>query len=149
MLGETQGVHALRLPIERYLDWTVYDLPPDSEHNRVLSLSRLAFIKASQIYLGRATGNQDQWQLLECLKHIVSRVKPNEPGSHALVWVCFIAAADSTDPEHRRFFTERMQQVYTKTRFQNISAAIESLPRIWSSQTTGRWTEELIPTLVM
>lgn len=149
MLGETQGIHALQLPIERYLDWTVYDLPPESKHHRVLALSRLAFMKASQIYLGRAMVNQDQWGLLESLKQVVSQIDPDEPGSHALVWVCFIAAADSTDPEHREFFTDRMNKVYAKTQFRNISAAIESLPGIWSAQGSGRWTKELIPTLVM
>jgi hypothetical protein len=149
MLGETQGIHALQLPIERYLDWTVYDLPPESKHHRVLALSRLAFMKASQIYLGRAMVDQDQWGLLESLKQVVSQIDPDEPGSHALVWVCFIAAADSRDPEHREFFTDRMNKVYAKTQFRNISAAIESLPGIWSAQGSGRWTKELIPTLVM
>ncbi|KAF9889609.1 hypothetical protein FE257_007117 [Aspergillus nanangensis] len=152
MLGETQGIDALQLPIEQYLDWTVYDLPPESQHHRVLSLSRLAFMKASQIYLGRATIDQDQWAHLESLKEIVNQVDPDEPGAHALVWVCFMAAADSTDPEHRRFFTDRLIRVYAKTRFRNISAAIDSLPALWSLQGSGRWTEELIrlsPTLVM
>ncbi|KAG2420475.1 hypothetical protein HFD88_000087 [Aspergillus terreus] len=116
MLGETQGIHALQLPIERYLDWTVYDLPPESKHHRVLALSRLAFMKASQIYLGRAMVNQDQWGLLESLKQVVSQIDPDEPGSHALVWVCFIAAADSTDPEHREFFTDRMNKSCDFTR---------------------------------
>ena len=152
LLGEHQGIHALRLPLDRYLDWTFYDQPLESKHNHVLHLSRLAFIKASQIYLGRATTNQNQWQLLESIKQLVAQVDPNEVGSHALVWVCFIAAADSTDAEHRRFFTDRMNCVFAKTKFRNILAAVELLPAIWAQQGSGRWTEELIrlsPSLIM
>ncbi|KAL4890264.1 fungal-specific transcription factor domain-containing protein [Aspergillus ambiguus] len=149
LLGERKGIHALQRPIEQYMDWTQYDLPPDSEHHRVLALSRLAFMNASKIYLGRTMGNNNQWESLESLKQVVSQIDPEEPGSHALVWVCFIAAADSTDPEHRAFFIDRMNKVYAKTQFRNISAAIESLPGIWSAQGSSRWTREVIPTLVM
>jgi hypothetical protein len=35
--------------------------------------------------------------LLESMKELVSQIEPNQMGSHALVWVCFIAAADSTE----------------------------------------------------
>lgn len=142
-LGEQQGINVLQLPLEHYLDWTLYDLPPDSEHNHLLHISQLAFKKASEIYLGRATSNQDQWELLEGLKHLVSQVEPDQMGSHALVWVCFIAAADSTDPEHRRFFVDRMNRVFSKTKFQNISAGMQSLPTIWSQQSAIRWTQNL------
>ena len=147
-----QGIEALRLPLDQYLDWASYDLPPDSEYNRIVSLSKSAFMKASQIYINRATLNEGQPLLLEDLRHIVSQVHPDEPGSHALVWVCFIAAADSTDAEHRRFFTQRMNCVFAKTRFRNILAAVELLPAIWAQQGEGRWTEELIrlsPSLIM
>lgn len=154
LLGESTGINALRLPPDHYLDWTHYDIPAESEHNRTLHLSRQAFIKASQVYICRATTNADQWNLLESLKHLVSEIGPDVQGSHALVWVCFIGAADSTDPEHRRFFTDRMTKVFAKTRFRNISAALDSLQTIWSQHGLGRgrWTENvtrLAPTLVM
>jgi hypothetical protein len=150
--GEHEGVDALRLPLDHYLDWTYYDLPPDSEHNKILHLSRMAFIKASQIYLGRVTSDQDQWELLERLKQLVSQIGPDQMGAHALVWVCFIAAADSTDPEHRRFFVDRMNRIFAKTKFQNISAGVQALPAIWSQQGSARWTQsltQLAPALIM
>lgn len=152
LLGETHGVQALRLPLDRYLDWTYYDLPSDSPHHHVLHVSRMAFLKASQIYLGRVSSTRDQWDLLEDLKQLVSQINPDQMGSHALVWVCFIAAADSTDPEHRRFFVNRMNQVFSKTKFHNISAGMQSLPAIWSHQGSGRWTQnlaKLAPSLIM
>lgn len=153
LLGEQKGVDALTLPLENYLDWTYYDLPPDSEHNVLLNLSRMAFIKASQIYLGRVASDQDQWENLESLKNLVMRINPEQLGSHALVWVCFIAAADSTDPEHRSFFVDRMNKIFAKTKFQNIAAGMQSLPAIWSQRGSGRkWTSsigQLAPTLIM
>ncbi|KAJ6028117.1 hypothetical protein N7540_003693 [Penicillium herquei] len=153
LLGEEKGVEALTLPLERYLDWTYYNLPEDSEHNHLLGLSRIAFIKASQIYLGRVGSDRDQFELLESLRKTVVRISPEQSGSHALVWVCFIAAADSTDPEHRQFFMDRMCKIFEQTKFNNIVAGIQSLPTIWSLQGSGRkWTRyltQLAPTLIM
>lgn len=152
LLGTLQGGDFLKLPIEHYLDWTFYNLPSHSEHNDLLRLSRLAFMKAFQIYMGRKTTNGDQWELLESLKQLISQIDPDQMGSHALVWVCFIGAADSTDPVHRRFFTDRMNNIYAKIKFQNIAAGMQSLPGIWSQQGSGRWTENLArlaPALVM
>ncbi|KAJ5375253.1 hypothetical protein N7517_007259 [Penicillium concentricum] len=152
LLSENQGVNVLSFPLENYLDWTYYDLPSDSEHSDVLHLSRMAFIKASEIYLGRVASDHDQWQLLESLKQLISKIEPNQMGSHAIVWVCFIAAADSTDPEHRIFFVNRMKRIFAKIKFQNISAGIEALPAIWSQQGSSRWTKNLsrlAPTLIM
>lgn len=152
LLGEVQGLDALRLPLDHYLDWMYYDVPADSDYSRILQASRLAFMKASEIYIGRATTNQNQWELVESLRRIVSQVDPDGPGAHALVWVCFIAAADSTDPEHRQYFTDRMRSVFAKTRFRNITTSLESLPAIWAQQGTKRWTEHVfrsLPTLIM
>ncbi|KAE8371989.1 hypothetical protein BDV26DRAFT_111831 [Aspergillus bertholletiae] len=152
LLNESQGMDALGFHPSRYLDWTDYELPPESRHNRILSVVRQAFIEASQIYILRATTNHNLWDRLESLKQLVSRVDPDEQGAHALVWVCFIAAADSTDPAHRHYFTERMNQVFARTKFQNIVAAVGTLPDIWARQGSERWTSNLIqltPTLVM
>ncbi|CAI7677490.1 unnamed protein product [Penicillium manginii] len=150
LLGETQGINALRLPLENYLDWICYDLPSDSEDSNLLFRLRMAFIKASHIYLGRTSSDEDQWQLIENLKELVSQIDPERVGAHALVWVCFIGAADSTDPEHRKFFINRLKQVFTKTRFNNILSAINALPGIWRQK--GSWTRNLTltaPTLIM
>lgn len=109
-------------------------------------------MKAFRIYTGRRTSNENQWELLESLKQVVCQVDPDQTGSHALVWVCFIGAADSADPAHRRFFLDRMSKIYAKTNFQNIAAGMRSLPGIWSEQGSGRWTEDLVrlaPTLVI
>jgi hypothetical protein len=152
LLGTLRGGESSELSIEHYLDWTFYDLPSDSEYNDLLCLSRLAFMKAFQIYMGRKNLNGDQWELLESLKQLISQIDPDQMGSHALVWVCFIGAADSTEPEHRRFFTDRMNNIYAKIKFQNIAAGMQSLPGIWRQQGSGRWTENLArlaPALVM
>ncbi|CAG7920640.1 unnamed protein product [Penicillium olsonii] len=151
LLG-TSGGSSLSFPVDHYLDWTHYDVPSHSEYFDFLRLSRLAFNKAFEIYTGRKNTNEDQWELLESLKNLVHRIDPNQTGSHALVWVCFIGAADSVDPTHRRFFVDRMSQIYAKTKFENIAAGMRSLPAIWSEQSSGKWTDDLVrlaPTLVI
>ncbi|KAL4907148.1 hypothetical protein BDW74DRAFT_166668 [Aspergillus multicolor] len=151
-LDETQGLDILRLP-HPFLDWTYYDLPAKSAHTESLALVREAFVRASHIYIGRATATQnenaDQIIQLEALKRHVSRIPPDHQVAHALVWVCFIGAADSTDPEHRRFFTSRMEGVFRRTGFQNVAAALRSLPNIWAQKdsASARWTSSLIRTL--
>lgn len=150
LLGEAQGINALRLPLENYLDWIHYDVPTDPGDETLLLNLRMAFIKASHIYLGRVSSDETQWELLESLKQLVSQIDPQQVGSHALVWVCFIGAADSTDPAHQSFFTDRLQQIFSKTKFNNILSAINSLPAIWRQK--GSWTRNLIltaPTLIM
>ncbi|CBF82186.1 hypothetical protein AN5279.2 [Aspergillus nidulans FGSC A4] len=146
-LGENQGLDMFRRPLNLFLDWTYYDLPPESTYTQSLGFIRESFIKASQIYIGRATNDEDQWMHLEALKQLVSCIHPDEQGSHALVWVCFIGAADSTTLDHRQFFTSRMESVFRKTGFQNVAAAIRSLPAIWSQKDSGRWTSSLIRTI--
>lgn len=152
MTGENKGVHALGSPLEHYLDFLDYDLPSESPHNHTIRVSRAAFINASQIYLGRAASANDQWNEIESLKQLVQQIEPDQEGSHVLVWVCFIGAADSTDPEHRKFFVERMERIFLKTRFTNIMAGVKYLPAIWSQQGSTRWTQtlaEVAPSLIM
>ncbi|KAJ5683487.1 hypothetical protein N7462_006652 [Penicillium macrosclerotiorum] len=152
LLGERQGVNALCLPLEQFLDWTYCELPVDSEHTELLYLYRTAFIKASHIYLGRVASDQDQWKSLEDLKSLISRISPDQVGSHSLVWVCFIAAADSTDPYHRKFFFDWMSRIFIKTKFQNVFSGMQALPAIWSYKGPGRWTNhlnELAPSLII
>ena len=73
-------------------------------------------------------------------------------GAHALVWVCFIAGAETSDQQQREFFVARMNETYERTRFRNIPAAVESLQRIWMRKSGQKWTSclpELTQVLVM
>ncbi|EAW12651.1 C6 zinc finger domain protein [Aspergillus clavatus NRRL 1] len=141
LLSEDQGLLVLRSPPSQTLDWLAYDLPATSTHHALLHLTRQAFTLASRIYLHRATTNHEQRALATQLRAVIAQIDADAPGAHALVWACFIAAADSADEALRAFFVARLRDVYARTRFRNVDAAVRALPGIWAG--AGRWTEGL------
>lgn len=78
---------------------------------------------------------------LETLKETVKGLEPSVEGAHALVWTCFVAAAESVLPEHRLFFSHRLGSLYECTRFGTIPKALELLDMIWKKQGKKKWTE--------
>lgn len=123
-------------------------LPENSEDRRIADLIRQCFVSACNIYT-RCAANADavsifhdtiQAQSIYHLIGIISQVSPNDRGAHALVWVCFVAGAASTDQSQRDFFVHRMELVYARTQFRNIPTAIQSLKNIWSRKPGERWT---------
>jgi hypothetical protein len=148
LLSEPQGIHILQSPPDQTLDWLSYDLPAHSTHHTLLARTRQAFTLASHIYLNRVTTSTSSYEgqsaLTARLRQLITQIDPDGPGAHALVWACFIGAADTADESHRRFFVDRMERVYAKTRFRNVRAAVQALPGIWTRGETGRrWTEEM------
>lgn len=136
-------------PPDHYLDFLSYELPPGSDCDVVISTTRQAFIEASKLYTRRTMTESERRDTLETLRRLVHQVDPEAAGAHALVWVCFLGAAESTDEESRRFFTDRMRHIYSKTGFRNIPAAIESLKKIWAEKHSSGWLSEASPVLVM
>ena len=123
-------------------------LPRDCEARRTADLIRQSFTLACNIYI-RCAASADtvsrfhdtiQAQSIHQLIGIISQVPPSARGAHALVWVCFVAGAASSDQVQRDYFVERMEQVYERTRFRNIPAAIESLKTIWAQGHGTRFT---------
>lgn len=74
----------------------------------------------------------------------VISLEPSVEGAHALVWTCFIAAAESVQSEHRQFFSHRLASLFECTRFGTIPKALELLDTIWRKQGKKKWTE-LVP----
>ncbi|PYH90948.1 hypothetical protein BO71DRAFT_443549 [Aspergillus ellipticus CBS 707.79] len=149
LLNEGQGVEKLRTPIDPGV-WMPSGIK--QHHNQTLSLVKQVFCKGVQIYLQRVTTNQNSWETLEDLRQLLCHIDPAEPGAHGFVWSCFIAAADSTDPQHREFFSRYMEAIHAKTLFHNIPKALAVLPTIWQLQGTRKWTEvlpSLSPILIM
>lgn len=111
-----------------------------------LETYKAAIQSACNIYITRATLNplhRDTVRDLDKLQNLCELVQPSTPGHHALVWVYFIAAAESSTFLHRQFFTTRLQEVYLRTRFHNIPTALDALHEIWKVQGERRWTESL------
>ncbi|PYI09407.1 hypothetical protein BO78DRAFT_415684 [Aspergillus sclerotiicarbonarius CBS 121057] len=151
LLNEDLGALQLRNPIDPGV-WMASGVHTDSHHDRTLSLVKQGFSKGAQIYLQRATTNQSSWDALEDLHQLLSHVDPTEPGAHGFVWSCFIAAADSVDPEYRSFFTNYLKGIHSRTLFDNIPKALAVLPVIWEQQGSRKWTEDLpslSPILIM
>ncbi|KIW35324.1 uncharacterized protein PV07_02026 [Cladophialophora immunda] len=112
----------------------------DSQDVYITSTVIEAVRRSYQIYLNRAfLGGKSDSMALDYLQHLVSPISPNVPGGHALVWVYFIAAAESELPEHRAFFTGRLNDIYVATGCENITAGLSILEQMWDSQTGSGW----------
>ncbi|EUC40020.1 hypothetical protein COCMIDRAFT_10017 [Bipolaris oryzae ATCC 44560] len=149
LLREEVGVLTMMKASESLMSFlSFFHLPEDSEDRRIVDLIRQCFVSACNIYTRCAAGadavsrfhNTIQEESIHQLIGVISQISPNDRGAHALVWVCFIAGAASTDQSQRDFFVHRMEQVYARTRFRNIPIAIQSLENIWARRSGERWT---------
>ncbi|PYH48081.1 Zn(II)2Cys6 transcription factor [Aspergillus saccharolyticus JOP 1030-1] len=141
LLNKDEGLKALSNPVDSGI-WLPPNVHSDAQHGKTLSLARRSFTLGAQIYLLRLTSDESSWHLREELRCLISQAHPTDPGAHGFVWPCFIAAADSTEPEHRAFFIHYMKAIHSNTLFANIPKAIDALPAIWESQSRN-WTESL------
>ncbi|POS78274.1 hypothetical protein DHEL01_v203331 [Diaporthe helianthi] len=150
---EEDGVRFIQQTYNGFNDWLLCEgLPTDCQDSRNVSLIRPCFTEACNIYLGRATTDHEQDLAIKRLIQLVSQVDSDAPTAHTLVWVCFIAGAETNDPQQREFFVARMNETYQRTRFRNIPAAVQSLERIWMRKAGQKWTSclpELTQVLVM
>jgi hypothetical protein len=157
LLGEHDGVLALQRCFKPWQNWLTYEqFPPDSEHHQIVEEIRLCFAAACDIYVRRATSEgaaygtykapQDdalQTSTIQDMIERLSRISPQAPGAHALVWPCFVAGAEAADPDQRSFFVGYMNSIYARTKFRNIPAAVASLEKLWASKRGQRWTQYL------
>lgn len=149
LLGEEVGVLTMMKASESLMGFLSYShLPEDCEDRRTADLIRECFVSACNIYT-RCAASADahsnfhdaiQAQSIQQLIGSILQISPEARGAHALVWVCFVAGAASTDQDQRDFFVRRMEQVYERTQFRNIPTAVEGLRNIWSQGSGKRWT---------
>lgn len=123
------------------------DLPAGSEDRIMADRLRQCFVRACAIYIRCATSpslditkNLIQKNAVDQLIDLMSTIPTSFRGSHALVWVCFVAGAETTDESQRAFFVDRMMKTHARTNFRNILLAIEGLEKIWARGPTERWT---------
>jgi hypothetical protein len=90
---------------------------------------------------------------LELLHTLLLPITKTTPGAHTLVWVYFIAAAESRREVDRIYFRQRLDELYDIGRFGNIPVALATLGRIWAlDPSRQRWTREtdiIVPVLVI
>lgn len=130
-------------------------LNQDPEQYANVSVMKEAIRQACDLYRNRALHlitDEESIQSVERLRETVLDLDPSVDGSHALVWTYFVAAAESILPEHREFFSQRLQSLYSCTQFGTIPIAVQTLEHIWANQGTQRWTQVVTrhrPILIM
>ncbi|KAL4730905.1 hypothetical protein ACLX1H_002947 [Fusarium chlamydosporum] len=134
LANESKGLKVLTGP-EAYLDFlSCPELPPDSEHVPNIEVIRSAIFDACSIYRRRAESSltdDESIHLVEQLRQKVLNLDSKTKGVHALVWTYFVAAAESILPEHRKFFSSRLADLYSVTNFGSIPVAVKALSTIW------------------
>jgi hypothetical protein len=106
----------------------------------IIEISRTCF----EIYYDRMQGNKaSNAAILDYIRSLPQDIHPGAPGSHALVWHCFIAAADSEVTEQRDFFVERLRHIYSSTACANIPKGLKMLEKLWERSSQQTWTELL------
>jgi hypothetical protein len=89
---------------------------------------------------------------LDVLRKLLTPVAKTSMGAHTLVWVYFVAAAESRTRAHRVFFHQRLGELHEIANFGNIPVALATLERIWGLGPRRRWTREagmIPPVLIM
>ncbi|KAL7942750.1 hypothetical protein V8C42DRAFT_151063 [Trichoderma barbatum] len=155
--SETKGLQTLSKRPDYYLDFmsSYPSLSQDPEQYANVSVMKEAIRQACDLYRNRALhliSEEESIQSVERLRETVLDLDPSVDGCHALVWTYFVAAAESILPEHRAFFSNRLQSLYSCTEFGTIPIAVQSLEHIWAHQGSQRWTEVVTrqrPILIM
>ncbi|KAL7931453.1 hypothetical protein V8C35DRAFT_282456 [Trichoderma chlorosporum] len=81
---------------------------------------------------------------LDNLKLTVEGIPAYAPGENALAWVYFIAAAESSVPAKRTFFSKKLMGIFERGTFTNTTTAFVMLHHIWNCREMGdSWTKTL------
>lgn len=102
--------------------------------------------QACNIYVARASAGPDGPPLVEMVETFIATMESypaGYPGEHILVFATFLAAAESTLPDHQEYFVNTLQKHHVRNGFKNIPVAIDHLRRIWLRQDGMDWTRSL------
>ncbi|KAH0523225.1 hypothetical protein TsFJ059_008263 [Trichoderma semiorbis] len=82
--------------------------------------------------------------VLNKLKDATQHIPPYAPGENSLAWVYFVAAAESSVPIRRLYFTKRLLGLFERGNFSNPTPAFVILHHIWNCHDFDRsWTKHL------
>jgi hypothetical protein len=155
LLGATEPIEPWASSEDLYFEF--FGLSPSMEraHRQSIAIIKEAFklthtltMQQNNALLPDAVVNTT----LNMLGTLIAPITKTAPGAHTLVWVYFIAAAESRTHDDRIFFSQRLRELYDIGRFGNIPVALATLERIWNLDLRQRWTREndiIVPVLVI
>lgn len=156
LLGATEPIEPWSASEELYFEF--FGLSPSMKRSHHLNV---AIIRESFKMVHTLTMQQNNARLpdhvvngtLDLLRTLVLPITKTTPGAHTLVWVYFIAAAESRTHADRIFFTQRLSELYDIGKFGNIPVAVATLNQIWALDSSRqRWTRAsdiIVPVLVI
>jgi hypothetical protein len=142
MLGQDPAACATNGDLDPYIDFLTCGQTGSSKLHAWIPIYRVAIDIARRIYSMHFHVVSDlatMESMVSSLKTLTEPLQEDTPGMHALVWVYFIAAASTQDPENQSYFAGKLRQVYNKTHMHNIIVAIERLEEMWLQGQDG-WT---------
>ncbi|KAF5687529.1 trehalase [Fusarium denticulatum] len=148
LFNETNGVHFIQAQQQACLEFITWC---DRFHPELKDLlSQLASLTtwACDIYVQRAIFNpppSETVPMIERFKQSLGQVDAyvDIVGRHLLAWPYFIVAAESSTPDHREFFLDKLVKLHNTTGCWNLLRAIDQVKEIWASQSSIRWTSLL------
>lgn len=132
---------------------------PDLQDRRTASSVVEAYQICHRIYMNHRTpsacgrGRRDTIAL-EQLRRLLKPIPPDIRGGHSLVWVYFIAAAESGNDDddggepgaeegNRAFFTSRLRDTYAATGARNIVLGLAMLEKLSHTRHATGWPDAL------
>ncbi|XXG97046.1 mRNA 3' end processing factor [Hypoxylon texense] len=82
----------------------------------------------------------------ECIRKLRALCKQLDlaaPGAHVVVWPIFVAAAESSSDDDRRYFTGILTRLWEKVGYANICRGLEVLPELWAQRNKISWVSAL------
>lgn len=138
-------MQTLRQDQQKHLEFMDYAVPLEPTHSVSLQNLRAATETACEIYCRRAESNlipADSCVLVEEVQQRTSHLNPDLEGNHALAWTYLIAAAESSLPAHRAYFTSRLGSLFDRTGLRSILVGLSKLSDLWLAE--AGWTNMLV-----
>jgi hypothetical protein len=155
LLGATQPIEPWSASEESYFEFFGLSPTMEQSHHHNIAIVKKAFKMTHTLTMQQNNALLPDMALeatLDQLRILVEPITKTIPGAHTLVWVYFIAAAESRTSAHRLFFKRRLGELYDIGRFGNIPVALATLDQIWTLDPQQRWTREtniIVPVLVI
>ncbi|KAF9887403.1 hypothetical protein FE257_010258 [Aspergillus nanangensis] len=104
--------------------------------------------QACEIYSLRVSNildDETSMSLVASFKDTLSQYPSSGQGRNTIIWATFIAAAESSHPQHQAFFRNIFTEFYSMNGFGNILIALKMLEDIWNRDPEQKWTS-ILPT---